>query len=107
MPPEPDWPALDLDEREMWLGYLELYRTILVRKVAGLSADQLNTTLPPSNLTLGGLLKHMAAVEDNWFVYRMAGRDPIEPWASAPCAEPGPAAGPPGMPHHLQGDGSG
>jgi hypothetical protein len=33
-------------------------------------------------MTLGGLLKHMAWVEDYWFTRRLLGRPPCEPWAA-------------------------
>ena len=72
----------EADERTMLSSFLELYRVTLVRKAAGLTQEQLATPLPPSTLTLGGLLKHMAIVEDDWFTSDMAGRDLPEPWAS-------------------------
>ncbi|HUR48417.1 MAG TPA: DinB family protein [Acidimicrobiales bacterium] len=75
-------PALDANEREMLLGFLDFYRATLVRKAAGLRPEELARPLPPSTLTLGGLLKHMALVEDDWFTSDMAGRDLPEPWAS-------------------------
>lgn len=76
-------PPLEADERTMLLGFLDLYRATLVRKAAGLTQEELARPLPPSTLTLGGLLKHMAVVEDDWFTSDMAGRDLPEPWASA------------------------
>ena len=66
----------------MLLGFLDLYRATLVRKAAGLTQEQLATPLPPSTLTLGGLVKHMAIVEDDWFTSDMAGGEFPEPWAS-------------------------
>ena len=77
------WPAKDADERAMLTGFLDGYRAVLVRKAAGLQQDQLRQTLAPSDLMLGGLLKHMAVVEDDWFERRFAGREMPEPWASA------------------------
>ena len=41
----------------------------------------------PSLSTLGGIIKHLAKVEDIWFQNRLLGRDMPEPWASAPLAE--------------------
>jgi len=76
------WPARDADERGMLEGYLDAYRALIVRKTAGLDADQLATRLAPSTMTLGGLLKHLAAVEDDWFHGDVAGNDYPEPWAS-------------------------
>ncbi len=39
--------------------------------------------LPPSPMTLGGLLKHLAYLEDYWFAEVVAGGPVPEPWASA------------------------
>lgn len=81
-PPPLVLPSFEADERETLLGFLDLYRTTLVRKAAGLTQQELARPLPPSTLTLGGLLKHMAVVEDDWFTSDMAGGDLPEPWAS-------------------------
>ena len=35
-------------------------------------------------MTLGGMVKHLALVEDDWFQVRFLGRPDPEPWASAP-----------------------
>ena len=62
-------------EAELLFAFLEYHRATLVKKTAGLDADQLNATLPPSTMTLGGMLKHLALVEDHWFSYVFAGND--------------------------------
>ncbi len=49
-------------------------------KTAGLDADQLAATLAPSDLTLGGMLKHLAYVEDWWFGVNLAGVPPHPPF---------------------------
>jgi uncharacterized damage-inducible protein DinB len=55
-------------------GWLEFYRATLLWKCAGLSSDQLKqASCPPSNLTLLGLVRHMAKVERVWFRQRLAG----------------------------------
>ena len=49
-------------------NWLKLRRVFLLRKCAGLTADQLKTaSVEPSTLTLLGLLRHMAEVERFWF----------------------------------------
>lgn len=70
-------------EREGLEQFLDFYRTVLARKAEGLNADQLCRTTSSSNLTLGGLVKHMALVEDSWFTVRLAGQPEPKPWASA------------------------
>lgn len=77
---EPPFDAGEVESLRSWLGY---HRDTLRQKTAGLSAEQLRTPLPSSSLTLGGLLKHLAYVEDNWFGVVLLGRDYVEPWAGA------------------------
>jgi uncharacterized damage-inducible protein DinB len=49
-------------------GYLSHYRLTLDMKCEGLSAEQLATrSVPPSTMSLLGLIRHMARVEHNWF----------------------------------------
>src|SRR3954464_10612437 len=54
-------------EREVLTGFLELYRGILPRKLAGLSEDDARRPLVSSQTTLLGLVKHLASVEREWF----------------------------------------
>ncbi|MGH9211351.1 MAG: DinB family protein [Acidimicrobiales bacterium] len=70
------------DELTLLTQFLEYQRAVLARKAQGLTAEQLAVTLGRSELTIGGLLKHGALVEDRWFQERLAGRDIPEPWAS-------------------------
>ncbi len=65
-------------------AFLDLYRGILTRKLTGLSGEQLRQRHVPSQTTLGGLARHLTAVEREWFQVVLAGR-----------SEDGPAAPPP------------
>lgn len=76
-------PPLRSDELNTLLGYLAFHRDTLRLKVEGLDADQLRRTHPPSTLTLGQLLKHVALVEHHWFGYVLHDRPLPEPFASA------------------------
>ena len=61
-------PPYRLGEREMLEAWLEFHRTTLELKCEGL--DDVTRKLrpvPTSNLSLHGLLRHMAEVERNWF----------------------------------------
>ena len=69
-------------EVELLLGYLDYHRDTLRMKTEGLDARQLDTPLPPSDLTLGGMLKHLAMVEEWWFACVLHGHEAREPWAS-------------------------
>jgi uncharacterized damage-inducible protein DinB len=68
------------DERTTLLAMLEWQRDTLRIKTEGLNTEQLDTTLPPSTMTLGGLLKHMAWVEDWWFGVMFLGRPHSPPF---------------------------
>ncbi len=61
--------------------FLDEHREIFRRKAGGLDRDQLQQTLPPSDLTLGGMVKHLAFVEDWWFG-RTLMDDQAELWAT-------------------------
>ncbi len=76
------WPPLAGDEVASLLGFLDYQRATFAWKCADLTDEQLRTALPPSPMTLGGMLKHLASVEDGWFVEVVAGQPLPEPWAS-------------------------
>jgi uncharacterized damage-inducible protein DinB len=82
----PDIPK-QADERHTLVAFLDYFRAVLVDKASGLTDEQLHTAVPPSTLTLGSLLHHMAFVEDDWFTSDFAGESLPEPWASAPWDE--------------------
>ena len=69
------------------IAFLDYHRALLIDKASGLTDEQLHTTVAPSSLTLGGLINHMAVVEDSWFTDDIAGNPVPEPWASAPWDE--------------------
>ncbi|MFD4689488.1 DinB family protein [Streptomyces sp. NPDC058463] len=57
-----------LDERRMLEGWLTRHRETLLAKCAGLDPEQLaRTAVEPSDLSLLGLVRHMAEVERWWF----------------------------------------
>jgi uncharacterized damage-inducible protein DinB len=63
-------------ERATLLDYLRAYRLALELKCAGLDAEQLaRRSVPPSTMSLLGLIRHMADVERNWFRRVMARAD--------------------------------
>jgi uncharacterized damage-inducible protein DinB len=63
-------------ERANLLDYLRGYRLTMEMKCAGLDADQLTRrSVPPSTMSLLGLIRHMADVERSWFRRVMAGTD--------------------------------
>jgi uncharacterized damage-inducible protein DinB len=76
-------PPREASEIATLLGFLDYQRATLEWKCRGLSDEQLRARLPPASMTLGGLLKHLACVEDSWFTEVVAGDPAVEPWASA------------------------
>jgi uncharacterized damage-inducible protein DinB len=77
-------PPLVGPEGDLLVGFLDYHRDTLRQKTEGIDAEQLGRPLAPSTMTLGGLLKHLAYVEDWWFGQVFAGNPAPEPWASAP-----------------------
>jgi uncharacterized damage-inducible protein DinB len=67
-------------ERELLSQYLDYQRQTVLLKTDGLAAHQLAQKLPPSELTLGGLLNHLALVEESWMEVRFLGHPDREPW---------------------------
>ena len=61
-------PPLSGPERESLLSWLQYHRATLASKCDGLDPEQLcATSVPPSTLSLIGLVRHMAEVERHWF----------------------------------------
>jgi hypothetical protein len=73
-------PPIAGDEATAVLGELERVRSYIAWKCGGLDAAGMRATLAPSTMTLGGLLKHLALVEDAHFAKLLFDRDPPPPW---------------------------
>ena len=73
-------PEVAGDEATTLLGFLDYERGSLGWKCGGVDPAGLASTTAASSMTLGGLLKHMAYVEDLWFSRWLLGRDPAPPW---------------------------
>jgi uncharacterized damage-inducible protein DinB len=63
------------DEAALLHSFLDYYRTILLRKAEGLTEAQARLQLGPSDLTMIGLVRHMAEVERGWFRRRYMAQD--------------------------------
>jgi uncharacterized damage-inducible protein DinB len=73
-------PPLAADETTSVLAYLDYHRATFAWKCRGLDADGLNSRTAASTMTLGGMMKHLALVEDGWFSRTLFGRDYSPPW---------------------------
>ncbi len=79
-------PPIAGTEIDQLLGILDRTRSVLAWKCGGLDAVALRTTLGPSAVTLGGLIKHMARVEADTFLWKLSGSRPTPPWDTAEWA---------------------
>jgi hypothetical protein len=60
--------------------YLDYQRQTMLSKTDGLTREEMALVHPPSTLTLGGLLYHLALVEEDWMEVRFLGLPVREPW---------------------------
>jgi hypothetical protein len=64
------------DERAALTAYLEYYRATVEMKCRGLTPEQARTrSMPPSTMSLHGLVRHLAGVERWWFQQNFERRD--------------------------------
>ncbi len=80
-------PPLAADEATTLIAFLDFHRDTLRWKTTGLDAAQLDQPLAPSDMTLGGLLKHLAVVENSWFCEVLLGEPLMAPFDTAPWDE--------------------
>jgi hypothetical protein len=73
-------PSLAASEVETILFALDRSRAQFAWKCGGLDAAGLRHPHPPSTMTLGGLLKHMAFVEAFYTARDLTGGPPVGPW---------------------------
>jgi uncharacterized damage-inducible protein DinB len=73
-------PPLAAEETESLLGFLDYHRATFEWKTRGLDAAGLRATVGVSTMTLGGMIKHLALVEDDWFNWHLLGRDHQPMW---------------------------
>ena len=76
-------PPLAGSEEEHLRGALDRLRATFRWKADGLDASGLQARIGASSLTLGGLLKHLAVVEDVTFTDKLSGEPIGEPWESS------------------------
>lgn len=69
-------PPLTGDERATLIAFLDYQRATLAMKCAGLTQEQVSQRpVPPSTLSLHGLIRHLTGCERWWFEIQFAGRD--------------------------------
>ena len=78
-------PAIPLvgDEHEILTAYLDWHRQTFELKCAGVARERLSEKgIPPSGLSLYGLVRHLAGVERWWFRQQFAGEELPMPYYS-------------------------
>jgi uncharacterized damage-inducible protein DinB len=88
MSSSPHTPPFVADEVTMLRAWIDHHRDTIRAQTAGLDADQLAATIPghPTVMTLGGMLKHLAFVEQWWFTVVVHDRPPAGLWADVDWA---------------------
>ena len=76
---EPD--ATTTSERDSLEQYLDYQRETILLKTEGLTKAQLGQKIPSSDLTLAGILYHLALNEQGWFEVQFLGREDREDFA--------------------------
>ena len=68
-----DYPDVRADERTTLEQFLDQYRRTVAGQIADLDSTMASArVLPATDLTVGGLVKHLAHTEDMWFTVRLA-----------------------------------
>jgi hypothetical protein len=73
-------PPLAADEATTLRAYLDYHRETFRWKCRGLTQEQLAQSLRPTDMTLGGMMKHLAVVESGWFEETFAGGAQMPPF---------------------------
>ncbi|WP_336082133.1 DinB family protein [Nocardia sp. SSK8] len=83
---QPERTLVGVDERPMLQSWLDFHRQSLLNKCGGLDGERLALrSVPPSSLSLLGLVRHLTEVERGWFRVSAAGES-LEPVYGSPEA---------------------
>jgi hypothetical protein len=86
--PAPGEPSsLIADPLELLTGYLDFFEDITLRKISGLTEDQLRTSTVPSGWTPLGMVKHLACTERYWVRHIFLGEQVDFSWPGGPADE--------------------
>jgi uncharacterized damage-inducible protein DinB len=75
-------PPLAANETDTLRGFLDFHRATFAWKCAGLDSAGLQSTVASSSMTLGGMMKHLALVEESWFGERLRDQESLPPWSA-------------------------
>ena len=68
------------DPKELLLDYLDYYRSVIERKLAGMSDEELRTSRLPSGWTPLELVKHLVYMERRWLRWGFLAEQVPQPW---------------------------
>jgi hypothetical protein len=90
MSAEPKHPDLQpADERTALAQRLDHYRAILSASLADLTWEEASKPhLPATDLTIAGIVRHLAWAEDRWFQGRLLGASMPSPWSTPEADDP-------------------
>ncbi|WP_427896303.1 DinB family protein [Kribbella sp. GL6] len=81
-------PEVAAAERRSLEQFLDFHRAGVLHILDEVTdAEATARPLPATDLTVGGVVKHLAAMEDLWFRHKLLDAPPAEPWRSAPFGE--------------------
>ena len=75
-------PPLNEGELATLVGFLEYQRATFRWRVSGVGSEGLRTSVASSSMTLGGMMKHLALVEDHWFSRVLTDGPDRLPWSA-------------------------
>jgi uncharacterized damage-inducible protein DinB len=79
------YPDVAAGERRTLQQFLDFHRAGVLRTLDEVTdSEAAARPLPATDLTIGGIAKHLAAVEDLWFSHKLLDVPSAEPWRSAP-----------------------
>jgi len=77
------YPPLNADERTTLTAFLDAYRADVLSRLDRVTPSQAAAhLLPGTDMTIGGIVKHLAQMEDLWFTHKLLGHDFPLPWAA-------------------------
>ena len=82
-PVSDEHPHLHPDERDTLLQFLDRHRTSVLATLDGLTDEAAAARLlPATDMTIGGVVKHLAHMEDLWFTHKLLGAGYPPPWTA-------------------------
>jgi hypothetical protein len=68
------------DPKQVLVGYLDYFRSVVVDRLSGLDGERLRTSTLPSGWSPLELLKHLVFMEQRWLVWGFTGEPVADPW---------------------------